>query len=309
MDQPDSILQAQSSEFASTHESTGYRPGVLAFAALGHVWVLGWLLLSACVLVGVVLALVVGVRPAWWMFWASLVALVLLGSSILALWAGNLEKPRGLRITAEDAPLLFDALARIRQKVKGPRIHEVYLDDEFNAGISQLPRWGGLGGNVNRLIIGMPLLMAMDRQRILAVLAHEYGHLRGGHGKALAWIYRSRIGWARFNKGLERKQNVFMKPTVWFMRWYTPRLQAMTLALARQDEYEADAIAARILGREVVASSLIEFDLKSQWMSQEYWPDHWRRALVHAQPRAPLTRLRLQACDPCLGHWPIAHCK
>ena len=58
MDQPDSILQAQSSEFASTHESTGYRPGVLAFAALGHVWVLGWLLLSACVLVGVVLALV-----------------------------------------------------------------------------------------------------------------------------------------------------------------------------------------------------------------------------------------------------------
>ena len=298
MDQPDSILQAQSSEFASTHESTGYRPGVLAFAALGHVWVLGWLLLSACVLVGVVLALVVGVRPAWWMFWASLVALVLLGSSILALWAGNLEKPRGLRITAEDAPLLFDALARIRQKVKGPRIHEVYLDDEFNAGISQLPRWGGLGGNVNRLIIGMPLLMAMDRQRILAVLAHEYGHLRGGHGKALAWIYRSRIGWARFNKGLERKQNVFMKPTVWFMRWYTPRLQAMTLALARQDEYEADAIAARILGREVVASSLIEFDLKSQWMSQEYWPDHWRRALVHAQPRAPLTRLRLQALRP-----------
>lgn len=298
MDQPDSILQAQPGEPVSVTERAAYRPGVLAFAALGHVWVLGWLLLSACVLVGVLLALIVGVRPAWWMLWASLAAMVLLGSSILALWAGNLEKPRGLRITQEEAPLLFEALARIRHKVKGPRIHEVYLDDEFNAGISQLPRWGGLGGNVNRLIIGMPLLMAMDRQRILAVLAHEYGHLRGGHGKALAWIYRARMGWARFHKGLEQKQNVFMRPTVWFMHWYTPRLQAMTLALARQDEYEADAIAARILGRGVVVSSLLEFDLKSQWMSQEYWPDHWRRALVHAQPRPPLTRLRQQALRP-----------
>ena len=36
------------------------------------------------------------------------------------------------------------------------------MTDEFNASIQQLPRYGLLGGAVNHLSIGLPLLMALD---------------------------------------------------------------------------------------------------------------------------------------------------
>ena len=52
----------------------------------------------------------------------------------------------------------------------------------------------------NYLTVGLPLLLAIDRPRILAVMAHEYGHLRGGHGRFAAWIYRTRLSWARLDR-------------------------------------------------------------------------------------------------------------
>jgi Zn-dependent protease with chaperone function len=39
-----------------------------------------------------------------------------------------------------------------------------------------------------------------------------------------------------------------------FLNWYFPRFVARTFALARQDEYEADRIAGKLLGSEVAAA-------------------------------------------------------
>ena len=39
------------------------------------------------------------------------------------------------------------------------------LGDEFNASIQQIPRYGLFGGGTNYLVIGLPLLMALDRGR------------------------------------------------------------------------------------------------------------------------------------------------
>lgn len=39
--------------------------------------------------------------------------------------------------------------------------------------------------------------LALDRPRFLAVMAHEYGHLRSDHGQFAAWIYRTRLSWTR----------------------------------------------------------------------------------------------------------------
>ena len=88
----------------------------------------------------------------------------LLWVSLRALWV-RIAPPEGEEITAEDAPELFQALERIRRKVKGPAIHHVLLSDEFNASIQQIPRYGLFGGGTNYLVIGLPLLMALDRGR------------------------------------------------------------------------------------------------------------------------------------------------
>ena len=290
MDQADFVHMVRMSEIASAENSSAYRRSVAAFAALGYAWVLGCLVLA--------LGMVAWALPPWlegrfkFGFVMVLISgLTLLWTSLQALWLRS-DAPDGVEITAVEAPALFEALERIRRKIKGPHIHHVYLNDEFNACIRQQPRYGLLGGAVNHLTIGLPLLMALDRQRFLAVLGHEYGHLRGDHGRFAAWIYRTRMAWMRMHQGLGDDGNVVAAASNAFMRWYLPRFAARSFALARQDEYEADRIAGRLVGREVAAAALIEIEVRGTWMERHFWERHWSKAADHPVPVGPYRSLR-----------------
>lgn len=234
MDRADFIHLVRLSEHASAEDSKAYRRSVAAFAALGYAWVVSCLLLAAAILAWVTSSMLRGQFKGAYI-WLLLAAGGLLWTSLRALWC-RLEEPQGVPLSAADAPALFEALERIRKKIKGPPIHRVLLDADFNASISQHPRFGLLGGGVNYLTIGLPLLLAVDRPRFLAVLAHEYGHLRGDHGRFAAWIYRTRLSWARLNHGLRNDEGPVAAATQAFLRWYFPRFSAKTFALARQDE-------------------------------------------------------------------------
>ena len=296
MDRADFIHLVRLSEHASADNSQTYRRQLALFAALGYLWVVG--------------CLVLGIGVAWWaldslaherfrasnLVWLA-VAGGLVWSSLRALWV-RLPAPEGLEITQAEAPVLFEALARIREKIKGPPIHHVLLDDQFNASISQLPRYGLFGGAVNYLTVGLPLLMAVDRPRFLAILAHEYGHLRGDHGQFAAWIYRTRLSWTLLEHHLRHDEGLVAVATQLFLRWYFPRFQARTFALARQDEYEADQIAGRLLGPAVAAAALTELATKGAWLQAEFWPLHWRGAASSAPPIGPFMAMRRMLALP-----------
>lgn len=290
MERADFIHLVRLSEHASSDDNQAYRRNLVLFAALGYLWVVG------CFLSGLGLA--------WWTldslahdrFRASYIGLLvvaggLLWASLRALWI-RLPVPDGLEITQADAPVLFETLERIRKKIKGPPIHHVLLDDEFNASISQRPRYGLFGGAVNYLTVGLPLLMALDRTRLTAVLAHEYGHLRGDHGQFAAWIYRTRLSWTLLEHHMRHDEGVVTMATQLFLRWYFPRFQARTFALARQDEYEADRIAGRLLTPPVAAAALTEIAVKGTWLQTEFWSQYWRGAAVSAQPVGPFAAMR-----------------
>ena len=290
MDQADFVHMVRMSEIASAENSSAYRRSVAAFAALGYAWVLGCLVLALGMVAWALPPLLEG-RFKFGFVMVLLSGLTLLWTSLQALWLRS-DAPDGVEITAVEAPALFEALERIRRKIKGPHIHHVYLNDEFNACIRQQPRYGLLGGAVNHLTIGLPLLMALDRQRFLAVLGHEYGHLRGDHGRFAAWIYRTRMAWMRMHQGLGDDGNVVAAASNAFMRWYLPRFAARSFALARQDEYEADRIAGRLVGREVAAAALIEIEVRGTWMERHFWERHWSKAADHPVPVGPYRSLR-----------------
>ena len=296
MDQADFVHLVRMSEHASADNSRAYRRSVAAFAALGYAWVLGCLLLAVGLVAWVLPQLLHG-RFKFWMVSLLIAAGGLLWVSLRALWV-RLEPPDGVEVTALEAPELFDALARIRRKIKGPPIHKVWLNDEFNASIQQVPRYGLLGGAVNHLTIGLPLLMALDRPRFLAVLAHEYGHLRGDHGRFAAWIYRTRLSWMRLNHSLADDEGPVAAATQAFMRWYFPRFSAKTFALARQDEYEADRIAGRLLGRDVTAAALAEIEIRGAWLQAEFWGGHWSAAAGNPLPVGPYRSMRRRLAEP-----------
>jgi len=289
VERADFIHLVRLSEQASAEDSQAYRRSVAIFSALGYLWVLG------CFVLAVVLLLVIGsamMQGKFKYFYVGLLlaAAGLFWSSLRSLWC-RLEPPEGETLTAADAPLLFEALERIRKKIKGPPIHHVRLNSEFNASISQVPRWGLFGGAVNHLTIGLPLLLAVDRPRFLAVLAHEYGHLRGEHGQFAAWIYRTRLSWMKLSHSMRHDEGPVAAATQAFLRWYFPRFLARTFALARQDEYEADRIAGKLLGPEVTGAALTEIAIKSDWMATRFWPRHWAAAVGSAQALWPFTAM------------------
>lgn len=285
MEHTDFVHLVQLGEQACAGDSKAYRHRVAAFVALGYVWVLAGLALALGILGSVLPLLLRGPFRFWWL-WLMLGAAGLLWTRLRALWVRQ-ERPDGVLLTADQAPALFKALERVRKKVRGPRLHGVYLNDEFNACIRQVPRLGLLGGSMNQLVIGLPLLLALDRSRLLAVLAHEYGHLRGGQDRFSSWIYRTRLSWQRLHRSLRRDDSPVAAATQAFLRWYFPRFAARTFALARQDEYEADHVAAGLLGPEVLATALTEVEIKRAWLRDEFWAAHWRGAAAREQPVGP----------------------
>jgi len=293
LDRADFVHLVRLSEHDSADDSIRYRRGVALFAALGYAWVLACLLLAVGLLVWIAGSFGRPGVGAVTRIWVGLFAAGLLWATLRALWV-SFDKPEGVRLQREDAPRLFDALDRIRERIDGPPVHHVYLDGDFNASIRQLPRFGLLGGAVNYLSVGLPLLMALDRRRLLSVLAHEYGHLRGNHGRLSAWIYRTRLSWLKLDESLQRDEGLMAAVSQVFFRWYFPRFAAKTFALARQDEYEADRISATLLGTSVAAAALTEIAVKGAWYAESFWPSHWARAANEAAPVGPFAALRTQ---------------
>lgn len=291
MNHADFIHYVRLSEYASTEAPERYRRQVAAFAALGYGWVAACLVGAVAVIAWAVPALLAG-RGRGFAIVLLMGAVGLAWSSLKALWIRLDEETEGITLTKADAPALFKVLSKVRRKVNGPRLDEVILNDEFNASITQLPRRGLLGGHVNRLHIGLPLLMALDTPRLTAVLAHEYGHLRNDHGRFAAWVYRTRLSWARLNEQLADEDSASSLLTALFMRWYVPRFLARSFAMARQDEYEADRIAAELVGAETAGAALIEIEVKGDWLSRAFWRQHWRLAAQQAQVQGPFRAMK-----------------
>lgn len=286
MDYSEYIHRVRLHEQASQDQPQAYRQRVLAFALLGYgaVALLGLLALGGLIWVGWKLA---HGQLRGWMFMPALACLGLLWATLTGLRVPFAE-PEGQRLTAEEAPELFEGLERIRAKVQGPAVHTVIINDEFNAAILQRPLWLGLAHR-NYLIIGWPLLAALEPRRVFAVLAHEYGHLRGSHGKLSAWIYRSRAAWNRLLARYRDEDSLVGQLLAAFVRWYAPRFNALSFALARQDEYAADRAAARIFGAELVGHTLQEVAVKGRLYGEHFWRHWWRLARLRdgGAPPAP----------------------
>lgn len=297
MEQADFIHHVRVSEYLSAEDPTAYRRRVAWFAGLGYAWIGGCLLVSIWLATWAIQHLTTGRARAGTLF--LLIGAVGLGwTSLRSLWVRLDAKPEGHRLTKQQAPALFKLISQVRRKVKGPKLDEVWLDDRFNASISQVPRFGLLGRPVNRLTIGLPLLMALDVPRLSAVLAHEYGHLRGNHGRFAAWIYRTRLSWMRMNERLAEDDSISGWLNARFMHWYVPRFLARSFALARQDEYEADRISARLVGAATAGAALVEIDIKGTWIGEQFWRQHWQGATDHALPVGPFKALRHLLLSP-----------
>lgn len=258
-----------------------YRLRVLAMAALGYGYVFGMLLLAiglAIALVWAVLmagrthgALVKVVVKLDWALGALAVAIV------RALWV-RMDPPQGIPLARGEYPELFATIERVRRHMRAPRAHRVILTDDFNAAVVQQPRLGVLGWQRNHLILGLPLMQALSREQFDAVLAHEYGHLSGSHGKLGGWIYRTNVTVQRLTEKMESERHwasFVFRP---FFHWYWPRLDATSFVQRRAQEVAADQGGAELAGTRQMADALLCLNLRGAFLEEDYWPRIKRRA-------------------------------
>ena len=205
---------------------------------------------------------------------------------VLRMFFMRLTPPTGRIITREEAPRLFETIEKMRKKLSGPRIHHVLIDREYNAAISQLPRFGLFGGHTNYLMLGLPYLLGVPKREMLATIAHEYAHLCGDHGKLGAWVYRQRRTFGALYEQVRNAsdENWIHAGIAKALDRFMPYYNAYTFVLSRQNEYEADRIASRLVGASSNASGLVRDALLGRWIHEIFWPKLYKQADSSMRP-------------------------
>jgi len=271
-----------------------YRFRVLLLAALGYAYVLAFFVLLLLLTAVLAVFTVQGDGSSAETYKLVLPVMLLMIMLLRAMWI-RVKAPQGIELSPRQNACLFQTLEKIRHSLNGPRIHSVLLTDDFNAAISQVPRFGLFGWQRNQLIIGLPLMHALSAKEFGAILAHEYAHLSGAHGRFNAWIYRVRNTWSRLLESLELNDrwsgNIFRG----FCQWYAPYFNAYSLVQVRINEYQADRAAAEFAGARYIARALIKMRIKGDYLEQRFWPqvcsqaDH--TAVPHFSPYSDMAIL------------------
>lgn len=222
--------------------------------------------------------------PAWMML-----------KSTWTLLTTRYPAPEGRELKREEAPVLFDRLDDMRARMQGPRFHHVLVTDDMNAAVVQHPRFGLLGGHRNYLILGLPLLQVLTPDEAMAVVAHEYGHLAGQHGRFGAFIYRLRNAWGQMQEMADGWTDAGSRLVARLFQWYAPFFNAYTFVLARQNEYEADRSAAELVGAEPAARALTRFNIASRFQQLHFWPQVQQRVRHQPAPPAAYSQMFAQA--------------
>ncbi|WP_312476348.1 M48 family metalloprotease [Neobacillus sp.] len=123
------------------------------------------------------------------------------------------------------------------------------------------------------MLIGVPLISSLTREQFTSVLAHELAHISHSDTELSSIIYRVRMTWAQLMTSLEQNEQfgtfLFRK----FLKWYYPRYSAYTFVMARQEEYAADAAAARVTSPEAVRDTLCAMSVNSPYYFRNYMGD------------------------------------
>jgi Zn-dependent protease with chaperone function len=186
----------------------------------------------------------------------------------------------GRKLVPSEAPLLYQELGLLKQKLQVSTRMDVYLDAELNASAAETRGLFGIFGTRTALTLGVPLLRTLDREEALAVIAHEFGHFSRRHGRLGNWLYRARVGWLAYAEQVTESDSTFDQAAAWYAKRFVPFFSLRTFVHSRQCEYEADADAAHAVGSGTVADALTRLSVLGR-----VWSERLPRELADWQLR------------------------
>lgn len=237
----------------------GYQRRVILLVLKGYGFIVGLLLLVLLAIAALVALAIATERVSVAVLKLGIPLVVLAVVFARSLWV-RLPAPGGTAVEASEAPELHAMIERVRVRLGAPRPHAILRTADFNASVTQIPRFGLFGGYRSYVVLGVPLLEALTPIEFEAVVAHEFGHLAGEHGRFGAWIYQMRVSWGRVLAEMEASDSG-MNLMKWFLKGFLPEFDATTFVMARRHEYEADRAAAEATDPRAIGSALVRLEL------------------------------------------------
>ncbi|WP_270180988.1 M48 family metallopeptidase [Alkalihalobacillus sp. CinArs1] len=276
-------------EIEAKQNPSAYRRKVAAFSLIGY----GYLLLVFGIILSLFSIAIVNFISGSFTFGGIKVGIITLVVGIImarALWV-RFDHPEGVTLSEEDAPELFKTINEIQYKYKTKQVHEVLLTNHYNASVVQHPRLGIFGWYKNYLVLGLPLMQALSREHLDAIIAHEMGHLANKDGQFGTWLYRVRETWITLLDKFEESEVWGGFLFRWFFRWFVPRFDAYSHALAKQEEHEADCFSSHYTDPHAVAEALVITEIKAE-RYDEFWETLYDKGLEEKECPRPFARVQ-----------------
>lgn len=278
------------SEISSKNNPKKYRNKVLFWVFLGYAVFFGALILALSLLAVSVIELI----TQGFKFGLLKLLIFILPLSFFLLRALIVKKykPAGIVLTKDDAPKLFQTLEELAVAMKAPRFDTVILDHQWNASVVSVSKTALPGFKRRHILhIGLPLLISLDDQQIKAILAHEISHISESDTTLGAKVYRLEAQWGQLMNSIKDDDDFTQKLFSKFLNWYYPRFLAFTFVLRRQEEYIADANAAKATSNQTAAEALILIHTVGSYLYEELIPKALEQAEKNQEEPKPLSNL------------------
>ena len=203
---------------------------------------------------------------------------------IKPIFARPARRDRRMSLVEANEPRLFAFVEKVCATVGAPKPRRIDVDCDINASASfRRGMWSVILPSDLVLTIGVPLVGGLSAREFAGVLAHEFGHFAQGMGMRLSYLIIHVSGWfARVvyqrdswdEKLIELSRNSITAITVVFMLarfcvWLSRRIlwllmklgQAVSCAMMRQMEYDADRYEIRLAGSGAFESTARKLNL------------------------------------------------
>lgn len=195
------------------------------------------------------------------------------------------DKGHRLEIKRENSPMLYDMIMSTAEAVGVRKPKHIYVDHEVNACVFFNTGFWNIFFPVRKnLLIGLGLFESTNIEEVRSIIAHEFGHFAQGRMRVSSVIYTTdrvirdlvyrrdkldsfMLRWCRQDCvwGFWGKATQFVLIRFRSLIDYMYRSQQRNyMKLRRQMEYDADAVACRIVGSETFISAICKIQKLSK---------------------------------------------
>jgi Zn-dependent protease with chaperone function len=159
--------------------------------------------------------------------------------------------PAGVAVGREQAPRLWELVDGAAAAAGVPRPAGVTVVADATAAVGERTRLLGLIGGRRDLYLGLPLLQALEPDRLKAIVAHELAHSSPTLGRWAPIAHRGRVAVGRTLPRISRRN-----PAGVALRAYAGLYRRLDAPFGREQEFAADRIAAAYAGTEAAVAAL-----------------------------------------------------